>query len=118
MEDSATVSVQRTTAQWWTVTITGTPNDATMDELIRSYSDVLKSGIRRVCLDLTNNNPVFTLVHRRTPEVLQVAMKFERVAVLVSESKTAFAIKAATRVPEEGFRVFYDAGQKNSWLNE
>jgi len=118
MEDSATVSVQRSTSKWWTVRITGTPNDATIDELIRSYQDVQKSGVRRVCLDLTQNNPEFTLVHRRAPEVLQVAMKFERVAVLVSEAKTAFAIKAATKVPEEGFRVFYDAEQRNRWLNE
>jgi len=113
-----TVSIQKTNPQWWTVKISGPASDAAIDELIRSYQNIQRAGMRRACLDLTGTDPEFTLVHRRTPEVLQVAMNFQRVAVLVGDAKTAFAIKAATRVPEEGFRVFYDPQQRDSWLGE
>lgn len=111
-------SIEKSHSKWWTVRISGPANDATIDELIRSYQDIQNAGIRRACLDLTATNPEFTLVHRRTPEVLQVAMRFQRVGVLVGDAKTAFAIKAATKVPEEGFRVFYDPHQRDAWLGE
>ncbi len=118
MENQAVVNILRSTPKWWTVNITGSGDDTTIDELIRSYREILNLGIKRVCLDLTQTNSEFTLVHRRTPDVLQVAMGFQRVAVLVSGAKTAFAIKASTKVPEDGFRVFYDAAQLSNWLDE
>lgn len=112
------VIIQKSNPKWWTVKISGPANDATIDQLIRSYQDIQKAGVRRACLDLTGTDPEFTLVHRRGPEVLQVAMNFQRVAVLVGDAKTAFAIKAATKVPEDGFRVFYDPAQRDHWLGE
>jgi len=118
MQEQTNVSIQRTKPRWWTVRISGPSSESSIDELIRSYQEVLKSGVKRVCLDLTPTNPEFTLVHRRAPEVLQVAMSFQRVAVLVGDAKTAFAIKAATKVPEEGFRVFYDSVPLAQWLDE
>lgn len=46
------------------------------------------------------------------------ALEFQRVAVLVSGAKTAFAIKAATKGPEDRFQVFYDAVPLSRWLDE
>lgn len=118
MVQNTSVVTLKSHPRWWTVKISGPANDAAIDQLIRSYQEIQKAGIRRACLDLTDTDPEFTLVHRRTAEVLEVAMKFQRVGVLVGDAKTAFAIKAATRVPEEGFHVFYDSKQRDSWLGE
>jgi hypothetical protein len=118
MENTAVVKVLRTKPKWWTVEVTGMSSDGMIDEVIKSYQEVLGMGIRRVCLDLSRNNPEFTLVHKRTPDVLNVARKFDRVAALVSNAKTAFAIKASTKVPEEEFQVFYDPSQMSQWLEE
>lgn len=117
MEQQAVVTVLRSSSPWWTVNITGNSDDTTIDKLIQNYQDLLKLGIKRVCLDLTQTNSEFTLVHRRTPDVLQVAMGFQKVAVLVGGAKTAFAIKASTKVPEDGFQVFYDVAQMSYWLD-
>jgi hypothetical protein len=105
------VKVLRSTSKWWTVNIAGSSDDTTLDELIRSYREILRLGIKRVRLDLAQTNSEFTLVHRRTPDVLEEAMGFQRVAVQVSGARTAFRIKASTKVPEDGFSGFLRRGK-------
>jgi hypothetical protein len=118
MDNKAIVNISRSTSKWWTITIEGISDDKTVDDQIRSFQEILRMGIKRVCLDLSQSNSEFTLVHRRTEDILQYAHRFQRVAVLVSNAKTAFSIKAAIREPEDSFRVFYQKEQLIKWLDE
>jgi hypothetical protein len=111
------VEILNENLKYTTVVIQGNLNEDDIKKSANLYIDLYKKGVKRIFIDLSAAAADFKALLSSHEDLNKGLIEFEKIAVLIADSKDAFKVKAAAQKNLK-IQVFYDKSDALKWLAE